>query len=110
MGPLLQSPLGGPFREVLLYLVIYSSHVMTAPRTDRPYQLYTDACDYVEGAILVQVDNSGIERVIQYVSQSLSRVKCRWATFEKEAYAVVYAISGLQIGGLHIMVGLHPHK
>ena len=22
-----------------------SSHVMTAPRTDRPYKLYTDACE-----------------------------------------------------------------
>ena len=33
---------------------------MTTPRTDRPYKLYTDACDYAVGAILVQVDDSGI--------------------------------------------------
>ena len=43
----------------------------------------------------MQVDNSGTERVIQYVSHSLSRVQRRWATIEKEAYAVVYAISKL---------------
>ena len=73
-----------------------SSHVMTAPRTDRPYKLYTDACDYAVGAILVQVDDSGTERVIQYVSHSFSSVKRRWATLEKEAYAVVYAISKLR--------------
>ena len=48
--------------------LLTSSHVMTAPRTDRPYTLYTDACDYAVGAILVQVDDSGTERVIQYVS------------------------------------------
>ena len=69
---------------------------MTAPRTDRPYKLYTDACDYAVGAILVQVDDSGTERFIQYVSHSLSSVQRRWATIEKEAYAVVYAISKLR--------------
>ena len=46
--------------------LLTSSHVMTAPRTDRPYKLYTDACDYAVGAILVQVDDGGTERVIQY--------------------------------------------
>ena len=76
--------------------LLTSSHVMTAPRTDRPYKLYTDACDYAVGAILVQVDDSGTERVIQYVSHSLSSVQRRWATIEKEAYAVVYAISKLR--------------
>ena len=40
--------------------------------------------------------NSGIERVIQYVPHSLSSIQRRWATIEKEAYAVVYAISKLQ--------------
>ena len=82
-------------REVFKQLkqVLTSSHVMTAPRTDRPY---TDACDYAVGAILVQVDDSGIERVIQYVSHSLSSVQGRWATIEKEAYAVVYVISKLR--------------
>ena len=69
---------------------------MTTPHTDRPYKLYTDACDYAVGSILVQVDDSGIERVIQYVSHSLSSVQRRWATTEKEAYAVVYAISKLR--------------
>ena len=76
--------------------LLTSSHVMTAPRTDRPYKLYTDACDYAVGAVLVQVDDSGTERVIQYVSHSLSSVQRRWATIEKEAYAVVYAISKLR--------------
>ena len=76
--------------------LLTSSHVMTAPRTDRPYKLYTDTCDYAVGAISVQVDDCGTERVIQYVSHSLSSVQRRWATIEKEAYAVVYAISKLR--------------
>ena len=69
---------------------------MAAPRTDRPYKLYTDACDYAVGAILVQEDDTGTERVFQYLSHSLSSVQRRWATIEKEAYAVVYAISKLR--------------
>ena len=66
---------------------------MTAPRTDRPYKLNTDACDYAVGAILAQVDDSEIKRVIQYISHSLSSNQRRWATIEKEEYAVVYGIS-----------------
>ena len=76
--------------------LLTSSHVMTSPRTDRPYKLYTNACDYAVGVILVQEDDSGTERVIQYVSHSLSSVQRRWATIEKEAYAVVYDISKLR--------------
>ena len=48
------------------------------------------------GAILVQEDERGVERVISYVSHALSASQRRWATIEKEAYAVVYAIEKLR--------------
>ena len=86
----------GPFKNEAfekLKQLLTSSHVMNASHTDRPHKLYADACDYAVGAILAQVDDSEIERVIQYVSHSLSSVQRRWATIEKEAYALVYAIS-----------------
>ena len=73
-----------------------SNYVMAPPRTDRPYRLYTDACDYAVGGILVQLDDQGIERVIQYVSHALSGPQRRWAVIEKEAYAVVYCIQKLR--------------
>lgn len=76
--------------------LLISNHVMAPPRTDRPYKLYTDACDYAVGAILVQDDDDGIERVIQYVSHSLSAPQRRWSVIEREAYAVVYAIQKLR--------------
>ena len=76
--------------------LLVSSHVMALPRTDRPYKVYTDACDYAVGAILVQEDDAGIERVIQYVSHALSAPQCRWTVIEREAYAVVYAIQKLR--------------
>ena len=62
---------------------------MAPPRSDKPYKLYTDACDYAIGAILV-------ERVIQYISHSLSSTQRKWATIEKEEYTVVYAIEKLR--------------
>lgn len=48
--------------------MLQSDQVLAYPRTDRPYRLFTDACDYAVGGILVQEDDDGLERVIQYVS------------------------------------------
>ena len=76
--------------------LLTSSHVMAAPRIGHPYRLYTDACDYAVGGILVQTDDQGVEKVIQYISHQLSGSQLRWATIEKEAYAVVYAIEKLR--------------
>ena len=76
--------------------LLISSHVMAAPDLSKPHKLYTDACNHSIGAILVQVDESGTERVIQYISHSLSSTQRRWATIEQEAYAVVYAITKLR--------------
>ena len=45
--------------------LLISSHVMTAPDTSKPYTLYTDACDYAVGTILVKVADNGVEKVIQ---------------------------------------------
>ena len=66
------------------------------PRPDRSYILYTDASDYAVGAILVQKDDSGMERVIQYVSQALSTSQRRWAVTEKECFAIVVSLDKLK--------------
>ena len=42
------------------------------------------------------MDESGTERVIQYISHSLSSTQRRWETIEQEAYVVVYAITKLR--------------
>ena len=39
---------------------LVSDAVMAHPQVDKPYILYTDACDYAIGAILTQEDDSGI--------------------------------------------------
>jgi transposase InsO family protein len=76
--------------------MLISPEVMAYPNLQNPYHLYTDACDYAVGGILVQVDDTGLERVVQYISHQLSPTQRRWATIEKEAYAVVYALTKLR--------------
>ena len=48
------------------------------------------------GALLVQRHEDGVEHVVQYVSHQLSDTQKRWSTIEKEAYAVIYAITKLR--------------
>ena len=80
----------------ILKNVLQSNHVLAYPQTNKPYRLYTDACDYAVGGILVQEGEHGVERVIQYVSHQLDPTQKRWATIEKEAYAVVYFLQKLR--------------
>ena len=76
--------------------LLVSTQVMAYPQVGRPYKLYTDACDYAVGAILVQEDEHGVERPIQYISKQLSGAQLKWATIEKEAFAVVHALTKLR--------------
>lgn len=73
-----------------------SAKVMAYPQVNKPFKLFTDACDYAVGAILVQDDDDGVERPIHYLSHQLTDVQRRWATIEKEAYAIIYALTKLR--------------
>ena len=42
---------------------------MAHQKTDKPYQLDTDACDYAVGAILCQQDDNNIEHLIVYLKK-----------------------------------------
>jgi hypothetical protein len=66
--------------------------ILAHPNFNRPFLLFTDASDQAIGAILVQKDDEGVERVISYLSHKLSGAQLRWSTIEREAYAVVYAL------------------
>ena len=68
---------------------------MAYPQPDKPYKLYTDACEYAVGAILVQDDEQGIERPIQYVSKQLQGSQLSWPVIEKEGFGVMFVIKKL---------------
>ena len=73
-----------------------SAPILAYPDPNKPYRLYTDACDYAVGAVLVQTDDNGLERVVHYLSTLLDEVQRRWATIEKEAYGIIYALKKLR--------------
>ena len=76
----------------LLKKALITSPILAHPDPSKPYTLYTDASDKAVGAILVQLDGDGIERVIAYASHKLSGAQLHWPVIEKEAYGVVYAL------------------
>jgi hypothetical protein len=79
-----------------LKAALCSNQVMAHPDPHKPYILYTDACDYAIGGILCQEDENGTERPIQYISAQLTSTQRRWATVEKECWAVVYCLDKLR--------------
>ena len=60
-----------------------------------PVFLHTDASDYGVGAYLFQ-ERDGQEYPIQFLSKAFDKVQLRWATGEKEAYAIFYAVKKLK--------------
>jgi hypothetical protein len=60
-----------------------------------PVFLHTDACDVGIGAYLFQVKENK-EYPISFLSKALSGSQLNWSTYDKEAYAIYYAIFKLQ--------------
>ena len=71
------------------------SPILAYPDVKLPYKLWTDASQYCIGAILTQETDKG-DHVIQYVSHALNEGQQKWSTIEREAYAIVYAITKLR--------------
>ncbi|GFX81752.1 retrovirus-related Pol polyprotein from transposon 17.6 [Trichonephila clavipes] len=59
------------------------------PDLSKPYQLYTVASATVIGACLSQNDEKGKENPFAIFSKKLTETQTRWATIEREAYAVI---------------------
>lgn len=53
--------------------------------------LYTDASPYGLGAVLVQRNESGVDRIISFASKTLTETEKRYAQTQREALAVVWA-------------------
>ena len=69
--------------------------ILAFPDISKPFKLYTDASQYVMGAVLMQ-EYDGANRVIQYVSHQFSEQKQKWPTIEREAFAIVYSLEKLR--------------
>jgi cleavage and polyadenylation specificity factor subunit 1 len=57
-----------------------------------PIRVYTDASEYGIGAYLCQVQEDGVEIPIEFISKTLTKAERKWSTYEKEAFAIFYAL------------------
>jgi len=91
------------FKEVKARLV--ADPVLACPVFDKPFILQTDASDYGIGAILTQETEQG-EKVISYLSRTLSGAEKNYSRTEKECLAIVWAIRKLKpyLEGYHFKV------
>ena len=66
------------------------------PDVTKPCELYTDASAVAVAAVLVQLDDQGNPRPVQFLSHTLNKTQRLWPAMEREAYAIVYALQTLR--------------
>src|SRR6218665_1057569 len=71
----------------------------------KSFKLYCDSSDCAVGAVLIQQDNCGFEGPISFIGKKLIDTQQRWATIEREAYAIALALTKLK----EIIIGLNIH-
>ena len=83
--------------------------VLAAPDFSKEFVLQTDASEAGVGAVFSQIQDN-VEHPILYVSRKLLRHKINYATTEKEALAIKWALAKLQyflLGRKFILVTDH---
>ena len=58
----------------------------------KPFGLLVDASNFAVGCCCIQWAPDGVEKPIAFASAKLTATQKNWATIEKEAYAVIYAL------------------
>lgn len=84
--------------------------ILSYPDFRKPFRVQTDASNWAVGAVLSQ-DHNGLEKVIAYASSTLSKSERNWSAYDKEFYAVVWAIRHFRpyLGGSSFTV-MTDHK
>ena len=70
---------------------LLSPPVLVPPTPRRPLFLYLSVSDIALGCMLAQLDDSGNERAIYYLSKRMLEYKCKYITIEHFCLALVWA-------------------
>ena len=71
---------------------LVTAPVLMIPDINKPFLVQVDASQYAVGSCISQRDDVGLEHPVAYGSQKLTDSQVKWATIEKEAYAVIWAL------------------
>lgn len=90
---------------------LVSSPILTCPDFNLPFSVQTDASNVGIGAVLTQ-NIEGQERVICYISRSLTKSERNFSVTERECLAVLWAIERLRpyLEGTHFTVITDHHS
>lgn len=66
--------------------------VLALPNIEKPFHVFTDASKHTLGAALMQKDDSGCMKAVQFASRSLNKCERSYSTFEEEAAAIIFAL------------------
>ncbi|KAK7922815.1 hypothetical protein WMY93_009717 [Mugilogobius chulae] len=76
---------------VFLKRCLSGSPIVVLPDFSLPFKICTDASKDAVGAVLAQ-DKAGVEGVVAYASQALTHAQKQWSTFDRELWAIVWAV------------------
>jgi hypothetical protein len=85
------------------YPTINSTPVLAKPYFEKDFTIYTIATGEVVSVVLLQDDGQGNEKLVAYMSQSLSDDEFKYSFIEKHTFSLVKAVEKF----FHYILGKH---
>ena len=77
--------------------ILSSGPVLAAPDFSKGFSLAVDASDIGAGAVLMQMDEDGVDKPVSYFSKKFSGSQRNYSTIEKETLALILALQHFEV-------------
>ncbi|XP_071845114.1 uncharacterized protein [Apostichopus japonicus] len=77
--------------------ILMSSPVLRAPNFSKQFTLATDASDFGVGAVLLQVDDHGVDHPVCYFSKQFNSHQKNYSTIEKETLSLLLGLQHFDV-------------